>query len=428
MKNILIKLTQHPKYDTFVTWGKLISITGSAQIIVQAVGFASGILIIRLLPVQEYALYTLANTMLGTMALLSDGGISTGVMASGGKVWQDRERLGAVLATGFDLRRNFSIGSLVISTPILFYLLLHNNASWLTSSLIILALIPAFYATLSDSLLEIAPKLHQAILPLQRNQVNVGIGRLLLTSLTLFVFPWAALAIVASGIPRIYGNIKLRKITEGFVDKEQKPNATDRKDILQSVKKIMPNLIYVTFSGQIVIWLLSIFGTTTSIAQIGALGRIAIVFSIFGAIIGQLVVPRFVRLPNDKQLLLKRYLQINLIVILFSVVILFFVWLFSSEILWILGDKYKNLNFELLLCMFGSVIAQLHGVSFVLCGQRGWLISPFIAIGTDFIAIITGILLFNVTSLQEMLWFNIFIGTVLLIQNVAFAFIKLTRL
>ena len=60
-------------------WLKLITITGLAQVIVQAVGFISGILVIRLLPVQEYALYTLANTMLGTMTVLSDGGISTSV-------------------------------------------------------------------------------------------------------------------------------------------------------------------------------------------------------------------------------------------------------------------------------------------------------------------------------------------------------------
>lgn len=72
-------------------WAKLIAITGSAQVMVQAIGFISGILVIRLLPTHEYALYTLANTMLGTMTLLADGGIATGVMSQGGKVWQDKQ-------------------------------------------------------------------------------------------------------------------------------------------------------------------------------------------------------------------------------------------------------------------------------------------------------------------------------------------------
>ena len=176
MKDILSKLKYHPKYETILNWGKLISITGSAQIIVQILGFASGILIIRLLPVQEYALYTLANTMLGTMTVLADGGISTGVMSQGAKVWQNKVMLGKVLATGLDLRRKFAIFSLLGATPFLIYLLLHNGASWLTTVLIVASLIPAFLAALSDTLLEIVPKLHQDILPLQKNQLMVGVG------------------------------------------------------------------------------------------------------------------------------------------------------------------------------------------------------------------------------------------------------------
>src|SRR4051812_39271310 len=93
------------KYPQMVEWGKLISITGSAQVLIQAIGFVSGIMIIRLLSTSEYALYTLANTMLGTMTLLTDGGINTGVMAQGGRVWQDKVKLGIVMNTGMDLRR-----------------------------------------------------------------------------------------------------------------------------------------------------------------------------------------------------------------------------------------------------------------------------------------------------------------------------------
>lgn len=70
-------------------YGKLVSITALAQGLIQALSFASGIMIVRLLPTKEYALYVLANTMLGTMTLLSDGGISTGVMAQGAKVWTE---------------------------------------------------------------------------------------------------------------------------------------------------------------------------------------------------------------------------------------------------------------------------------------------------------------------------------------------------
>src|SRR5690606_33859643 len=137
--------------------------TSLAQITIQAIACLSGIIIIRWLPTEEDALYTIANALLGTMAVIANAGISTGVMAEGGKVWQDREQLGSVLATGFELRKYFSVISLLFGIPVLSYLLLENNAGYGSTILIVLGLVPAFFATLSNALLVIAPKLHQDI-------------------------------------------------------------------------------------------------------------------------------------------------------------------------------------------------------------------------------------------------------------------------
>jgi hypothetical protein len=81
MKMLVQRIYTNLIFAKVFEWGKLITIVGSAQILVQAISLISGILVIRLLPTHEYALYTLANTMLGTMSLLADGGISTGVMS-----------------------------------------------------------------------------------------------------------------------------------------------------------------------------------------------------------------------------------------------------------------------------------------------------------------------------------------------------------
>ncbi|MFD2942090.1 polysaccharide biosynthesis protein [Flavobacterium notoginsengisoli] len=416
----MIKFKQHPKYNTIVNWGKLISITGSAQIIVQGVGFACGILIIRLLPVQEYAFYTLANTMLGTMTVLADSGISTGVMAQGGKVWANKEKLGAVLATGIDLRKKFGLVSLIVSIPILVYLLIHNGASVLTSLLITTALIPAFYAALSDSVLEIVPKLHQTILPLQKNQIGVGVGRLLLTGLTIFIFPWAFIAILAAGIPRILGNVHLRKLGHNFADKNQKPDQEVRTEILGLVKKIMPTSIYYCVSGQITIWLISVFGNATSLAQLGALGRFSMILTVLSAIIATLIIPRFAKLASDKFLLLKRFVQIMVILVVLLSVVVLIVYLFPTPILWLLGDAYKGLPFELLLSIIGGCIVLLGGIVFSLYSSRGWAMSPLLLISVNLLAIIILASLLDLNSLRGALYFNIALGLVALLQTVLF--------
>ena len=72
MRNLIQRLNIHPAYSKIYSWGKLITITGGAQVIVQAATLSSGIVIIRLLSTREYALYTIANAMLGTMNILAD--------------------------------------------------------------------------------------------------------------------------------------------------------------------------------------------------------------------------------------------------------------------------------------------------------------------------------------------------------------------
>lgn len=428
LKTYKSKLKTHPKYDAVLNWGKLISITGLSQIIVQGVGFVSGILIIRLLPVKEYAFYTLANTMLGMMTVLADGGISTGVLAEGGKVWEDKKKLGAVLATGLNLRKKFAIVSLLISIPILFYLLLDNDASYVTAILITLSVIPAFYAALSDSLLQIVPKLHQSIYPLQQNQIKVGIGRLLLTALTLFLFPWAFIGVLSSGLPRVWGNFKLRKIASVFVDEKQGVSQEVQSRILNLVKKIMPTSIYYCISGQITIWLVSFFGDTSSIAQLGALSRLSMLLTLFSVIINTVLVPRFSKIGVDKKLLLKRLAQISGVVFILMLPIIALVYYFPEPVLWLLGDVYKGLEYELFLSVSVSCIALISGVLFSLFSSRGWAIPPVILISINIISIIILASVLELSSLVNALYFNLGVNTVALLQTSFFILYKINKL
>lgn len=422
---MLNRIKEHPQYDKVLQWGKLISITGSAQIIVQGVGFVSGLLIIHLLPVHEYALYTLSNTMLGTMTLLADGGIGTGVLSQGGKVWQNKEKLGVILATGLNLRRKFAIGSLLFAIPLLIYLLLRNGASWLAAILIVTSLIPAFFAALSDSLLEIFPKLHQDILPLQKNQIMVGFGRLILTGLTIFIFPWTFVAILAGGIPRIYGNIKLRKIAENFVDNNQTTDPVIEKEILSVVKRVLPGAIYYCLSGQITVWLISIFGNATTVAQVGALGRVSVLLGLFATLFSTLLVPRFARQKNEYKVLLNQFILNVLILLIICLFLVLGVSFFSSQFLWILGNNYRGLDAALVLNVIGSCLGLITGLLFSLSSSRGWLINPYIYILTNLLCIIIGIFTFDISSLIGVLRFNIFISVV---QAVIYAFYTLLKI
>jgi O-antigen/teichoic acid export membrane protein len=428
MQHKLSQLKQHPNYDKAMQWGKLISITGGAQIAIQIVSFICGILIIRNFTISEYALYTLANTMLGAMNILADGGIISGVTAEGGKVWQDKDKLGVVIATGMNLRKKFALGSIVIAGSVLFYLLMRSNASWYYAFLILVALIPVFYANLSDSMLEIAPKLHQDLRPLQKNQLFANFGRLLLTVSSVFFFPFVPIALLATGIPRIIANFKLKKNSDTSVEPNQKVSAPVKATILKIVKRILPGEVYNIFSVQITVWILSIAGSASAIAQVGALFRIGAVLALFNIMFNTIIVPRYSRLVQDKKDLMNKMIKIQLLLVVICVGIVFFGWLFASQIIWLLGSNYANLENELVLTVIIFCLNITSNVIYTLCRARGWVINPLLSIGVNMASILLGAFIFDIGNLFGVLIFNIAISAVLVLMHSIYSFTILHKL
>lgn len=315
--------------------------------------------------------------MLGTMTVLSDGGISSGVMAEGGKVWENGHKLGAVIKTGLYLRKRFAIVSLIIAVPILLFLLRHHGAGWLTATLILLSLIPAFFAALSGKILEIIPQLHQDITSLQRIQFLSNVGRLALLGLTIFAFPFAFVAICAASSSQIWANIQLRKRAKKFIDPLQVKSQEVQARIIKLVKRTMPGAIYYAVAGQLTIWLISIFGNTESIAQIGALGRLAAVLAVIQSVLGILVVPYFAKLQQNRKKLIQLFLWLQLGFVIFTAFLALLVWMFPGLILGILGPQYDSLSFELLLMMIASCVALQGGTIYHISASRGIVPAPF---------------------------------------------------
>ncbi len=428
MKEWLQKVHSNPNSQRAIDWIKLIGITGSAQIIIQIIGFVCGILVIRTLSTDEYALYTVANTMLGTLVVLSDGGIGSGAMAQSSLVWKNKDKLGEVVVTGLNLRKKMVVFTSAILIPFVFYLLTKNGATWGEAILLILVLIPCLMAQLSGSLLTIPAYIHQDIKALQKIQLLVSILRLSLLTLLIFLFPFAFLAILPSGITQMYGNIKLRKKISVYTDLKRNSSLEVQKKLIKFVKKTLPEAIYYCLSGQLTIWILAIFGSTDSVADIGALGRIAMLLVIIQSIYSTLIVPRFARLENSYNLIVKRFFSIQVFILVLLATVIIFVYFFATEILWILGPYYYGLEKEILLVMIGSCLNVFSGLTYLTCLTKEWVINPLIFITISIITIVIGVLLLDVSTLYGILVFNILIAAVQVIMNCFYAYYKIFKL
>jgi len=425
LKKLKLPIKKLLTNSKFGEWFKLISLTGFTQIIVQALGFVSGIILIRVLSIEQYAIYTIANTMLGTMVVLSDAGISSGVMAEGGKVWEDKRKLGKILATGFDLRKKMAFISMLVTIPILLYMLRNINASWLISITVALALIPAFISVLSSSLLYVPAKLRQDVIKLQYNSLEINFSRMILLSALIFIFPWAFIAILVSGISQIWGNFRIRKVIKPYVEFGQNPSLEVKKRIIKILYRTLPESIYYCISGQITIWILAVFGSTNAVAEIGALSRIAVLLAVLTVLFHTLIIPRFARLKNDYKLIFKRFLSIQIVLAVILMFVLLGVYLFSYQILWVLGPKYYSFESELFLVTIGSCLNIFSGLTFSICVSRGWVINPLLSIPSSVITMICCLFILDVSTLYGVLIFNIILASAHTIINSSFGFVKI---
>ncbi|MDQ1085600.1 polysaccharide biosynthesis protein [Siphonobacter sp. SORGH_AS_1065] len=418
----------HYSIQRWIELVRLATYTGLAQGSIQVLSLLSGILVIRLLPTQEYAVYTLANTMLGTMTVLADGGISAGVMAQGAAHWNNPRKLGQVIQTGVGLKNKLAFLSLMVAVPVLVGLLRHHQVSWIISVLIVISLIPAFIATLTNSLLQVAPKLHQDVVMLQKNQVQGNIARLGLTVVGVYSFAWAWVAILAAGISQLWANRDLKKRTYAYVDWSQDQDADVKRFILSFIGRILPGALYYCVSGQLVVWLASFYNTTEAVAQVGALGRLTTVLGLFVMVANTLLVPRFARLPAQASLLLKRYLQTHALFLGLGVIVCVLVGLFPNQVLYILGRQYAGLGNELLLNTIGTCLGVLAGISFSLCTSRGWALAAYISIPVNVISILAGLLFIKVDSLAGNLTFYLAITVVQVLMNAGYGLFKIINI
>src|SRR5688572_21824041 len=102
-------------------WAKPLSGLLGGQAIVQIVNFSTALLLIRLLPVEQYAIYTLANALLALASTGSDLNLSTALTTYGARVKGDRKRLSSLVAATTFLRRQLYIvvsGLVVLAAPL----------------------------------------------------------------------------------------------------------------------------------------------------------------------------------------------------------------------------------------------------------------------------------------------------------------------
>ena len=401
---------------------KMVGSFAFVQAMVQLVGFASGILLVRWLDQTEYAYFTIANTMQGTINVLADMSISIGLVSIGGRVWQDRHRFGQLITTAQHFRRRLGLLAILVVTPVLYWLLTRNGASPIYAAVLVGAILLGLLVQFSLGVLAVVPRLRSDVSRIQTIDLTGAIARLAVLLVCAFLFLNAGVAVLVSSMAFLLQFWMLRKYAAGVIDLNAPENAEDRVAMIGFIKNQAANAVFFCLQGQITIFLISFFGNrATSVAEVGALGRLAMIFAVMGQVLTNIFVPAFARCQDAARLRLQ-YFAIVAGVAGCCAVVIGAAAFFPNQFLFLLGSKYAHLQRELLLIVASTVLNVLTGAIWFLNASKAWVAGAWLYIPLTLATQIALIPYTDFSSVRQVLIFGVISAVPNLLLNMVLSY------
>gem|GEM_PF-782061 len=389
----------------FARLAPLLVAFASLEVLTQVVTAAAGLLVVRVLPVAEFAVYAIAVSVQASLAVLSDIGISTLLLSRAGHHSNDELRLAKILTAARALRfRLFAVVSLA-AAPLLWWSLSATKPS-LAAWAVILGLVLATVALQVSATVDGTMAL--ALLRSVRYQGALLSGSLVRLVGVLVVLrrvptSWAGLIINLCGTAAqaLYLRSFIRRLLPGEVDADPEDTLAFRG----GVRSQLINAAYYAFSSQITLWLVGLLANSRTVAEVGALGRISSILVLAQGGVLALVAPRIARY-GDRRLLLRRYVQVLSLAFGACTSVFVLSVIYPQVFLWLIGPKYSGLESLLPLAMGGTLLYALAVTVYSLNAARGWIEEAWVGVPLTLVLQAASLLVLDVSRIRDALLFG----------------------
>jgi hypothetical protein len=185
------------------------------------------------------------------------------------------------------------------------------------------------------------------------------------------LLPIAPVALAINALSLWIGNLVLSARCDAYVDRDTHADDTHKQALKSFAIPLAPGVAYYALRGQLSLALLSVFGSTQSVAYVGALGRLSQVLALVGLANSFLVQPHFARLRHDRVV---KQTATWIVAVYVSGAML----LVASSVWWpegwllILGSQYEGVRALVPLAVSIPLVAQLGDILYVLLTSRRW--------------------------------------------------------
>lgn len=365
----LVQERHREEQGTLRRWIGILSAYLTAQTLTQLLGIAAGLLLINVLPVAEFALYTLALSVITFFTFASDLGSTSSLVYFFHRARTAGEDFQPYLDAVLSLRRAaFLLGALAVAAG--FPWMATAKGFGVAESLLVTGgIVLSVWFQISASLRVLALRLAARYGQSYRAEVaGGGIRLLLVLALVASRLLWAWLAVLASALAAAGAALLARSAGEGRASTDLRPY---RRRVLRYLVPSLPSALYFSIQGPLTIWLAASFGGTRNIAEVGALGRLGLILGILSNLTGVVFLPRLARI-TEEAVYRRRYLQFGSLLLSAALGLVVLAALFPEAFLFLLGKRYAGLHRELLLVMAGTGLTLLGGYAVSVNLARSW--------------------------------------------------------
>jgi O-antigen/teichoic acid export membrane protein len=397
------------RIDRFKYWFLLASKFLAGQGIIQIINVATGLLLLRLLPVGEFALFSMAGALLALASLGTNLGLTSAFITIGAQVKDSPVLLGNLFAT---TKRYRGLLFLIVTCLMLILtpFLVHGRGWGLSAiGLTFLIVVMSNWVQLTLSLRMCIMNIHHDANSLWLSGLISAIARLVLTLLICRLLPLAVVALTINLVGFVISEMLLiRRVT--IYASPAAPDQEMGETLKRFTYPLIPGVIYYALRGQISLILLGFFGQTSSIANLGALGRLGQILGLIGLLNVFLIQPYFARIPSKAAFIKKGSFVVGGYLLL-ALLLLGSAFVIPEFWLLVLGPNYVELKALMPLAFAVPLVALLGDILYILLMSRGWTKGQnwtvYIGVGVQalFIALV------RIDTTREALLFSLLILT-----------------
>ena len=388
-------------------WTKILSAYFSTQTVVQLTGIAAGLLFVNFMPVREYALYTLAFSVITFFNFLTDLGSSTSLVYFFRRTAKEGEDFQPYFRAVLSLRRlGFLLGAagVLIAFP---RMAMAKGFGLREAALVTGGIVLCVWFQIASSLRVLALRLADRYGASYRAEVAGGLTRLALAAVLVAVAllkSWLGVLSAAAG-SAVVASLARPAMAPASAPIDLR---LFQRKVLRYLLPTLPSALYFATQGPLMVWLAATFGATRNIAEVGALGRLGLVVGIFSSLTGVVFLPRLARITDDR-LYFRRCLQFGALLAAVALTMLAAAAIAPDVFLFLLGKNYAGLHRELLLVVAGAGVSLLDGYLVSVNLARSWTrwqglaVASLVGVQAVLVAVIplsttAGVLTFNLLS------------------------------